>query len=305
MNYNPLNSFKNHTYIFCMVILLFMMNMQIDAHSKDGFVLKKEAVLAENQNQNFELVFALSIVSAIVLLLLYKQFRLKKKLNAQHNVIQKLLCEKEWLLKEIHHRVKNNLQIVISLLHIQSEYLDNEDALMAIQNSQHRMYAMSLIHQKLYQSDNLANIDMSWYIYELIRYMKEWFDTDAKINFILNTEKVYLDVAQAVPFGLIINEAVNNAIKYAFPLDKKGEVIIELKSNGADNYQLIIADNGVGLPKDFEETERNSLGMNLMMGLTDQIDGIFEMKTQNGLIIKITFARNTEFEEKNENSKII
>ena len=150
-----------------------------------------------------------------------------------------MLIEKEWLLKEIHHRVKNNLQIVISLLNTQSAYVDNEDALLAIQNSQHRMHAMSLIHQKLYQSDNLANIDMSWYIYELISYMRECFDTDNKINFVLDTEKVYLDVAQAVPLGLIINEAISNAIKYAFPADRKGAVKIVLKNIGYNNYELL------------------------------------------------------------------
>jgi two-component sensor histidine kinase len=247
---------------------------------------------------------------------LYKSFRLKKKKNeqleikrqqieAQNELNKKMLLEKEWLLKEIHHRVKNNLQIVISLLNTQSAYLDNEDALLAIQNSQHRMHAMSLIHQKLYQSDNLANIDMSWYIFELISYMRECFDTDTKINFALETEKVYLDVAQAVPLGLIINEAINNAIKYAFPKDRKGKVTIELKNTGENNYKLVIADNGVGLPENFEDTERNSLGMNLMMGLTDQIDGEFEMKNDSGLTIKITFTKNTEFEGTADDSEII
>jgi two-component sensor histidine kinase len=299
-------------------------NLQVEFESekkdKNIDLLTQEAKLQKIQIQKDTVVRYVFIASVVVLILfilvLYNGFRSKKKknqqleikrqkINEQNELNKKMLLEKEWLLKEIHHRVKNNLQIVISLLNTQSAYLDNEDALMAIQNSQHRMHAMSLIHQKLYQSDNLANIDMSWYIYELISYMRECFDTDQKINFVLDTEKVYLDVAQAVPLGLIINEAINNAIKYAFPSDKKGDVIIELKNTEENNYQLLIADNGVGLPSNFEDTERNSLGMNLMMGLTDQIDGTFEMKNNNGLQIKIAFTRNTEFEGTTENSEII
>lgn len=298
------------------------LQLQFETEKKDKNIklLTQQGKLQQIKIHNDKIIRYIFIGGVLLLILfialLYNGFRLKKKkneeleiqrqqINEQNELNKKMLLEKEWLLKEIHHRVKNNLQIVISLLNTQSAYLDNEDALMAIQNSQHRMHAMSLIHQKLYQSDNLANIDMAWYIYELISYMRECFDTDKKINFVLDTEKVYLDVAQAVPLGLIINEAINNAIKYAFPLDKKGDVNIKLKNTGENNYQLIIADNGVGLPENFEDAERNSLGMNLMMGLTDQIDGTFEMKNDNGLKIKITFTRNTEFEGTTENSEII
>jgi len=258
-------------------------------------------------------VFIGSIVVLILFLaLLYNRSRLKqranknleikrKQIDEQNEQLKKLLTEKEWLLKEIHHRVKNNLQIVISLLNTQSAYLDNEDALMAIQNSQHRMHAMSLIHQKLYQSDNLASIDMSWYIYELVNYMKECFGTEKKIHFILETEKVDLDVAQAVPLGLIINEAINNTIKYAFPDESKGNVLVSLKNAGENKYKLIISDNGIGLPADFNIEETDSLGMNLMRGLSDQLDGSFDLTDKNGLTIEITFIKNMEFEASAEN----
>lgn len=298
------------------------LQVQFETEKKDKNIklLTEQGKLQEIKIHNDKVLRNIFIGGVVVLILfiglLYNSYRIKKKkneeleikrqqINEQNELNKKMLIEKEWLLKEIHHRVKNNLQIVISLLNTQSAYLDNEDALMAIQNSQHRMHAMSLIHQKLYQSNNLANIDMSWYIYELISYMRECFDTDTKIKFILDTEKVYLDVAQAVPLGLIINEAINNAIKYAFPLEKKGEVTISLKNIGNSDYRLFVADNGVGLPKDFEDTERDSLGMNLMMGLTDQIDGTFEMKNDNGLKITITFTKSTEFEGAIENNETI
>ncbi|WP_433763559.1 tetratricopeptide repeat-containing sensor histidine kinase [Flavobacterium ginsenosidimutans] len=298
------------------------LQIEFESEKKDKNInlLQQQAKLQQIRIQKDTVVKYVFIGSFLVLLLfllvLYNSFRLKKKkneeleiqrqqINEQNELNKKMLIEKEWLLKEIHHRVKNNLQIVISLLNTQSAYLDNEDALIAIQNSQHRMHAMSLIHQKLYQSDNLANIDMSWYIHELINYMKECFDTDKNIHFVLEVEKTYLDVAQAVPMGLIINEAISNAIKYAFPEDRKGEVRIVLKNTGENNYKLQIADNGVGLPEDFEEIERDSLGMNLMIGLSDQIDGVFEMKNDNGLKITITFTRSTEFEVTAENSEMI
>ncbi len=298
------------------------LQVEFDSDKKDKNIvlLKQQAKVQHIQIQKDTVIRYVFIGSVVVLILflalLYNRFRLKKKkneeleikrqqINEQNELNKKMLIEKEWLLKEIHHRVKNNLQIVISLLNTQSAYLENEDALKAIQNSQHRMYAMSLIHQKLYQSDNLSNIDMSWYIHELIDYMKQSFDTEEKINFILDTEKVCLDVAQAVPLGLIINEAVNNAIKYAFPLDRKGNVIISLKNIKEKKYQLQVADNGVGLPENFEDSERDSLGMNLMMGLSDQIDGTFEMENDNGVKITITFTKNTDFEGSTENSEII
>lgn len=209
-------------------------------------------------------------------------------------MIKKLYHEKEWMINEIHHRVKNNLQVVISLLNTQSAYLDNKDAILAIQNSQHRMHAMSLIHQKLYQSENLATIDISWYIYELVKYLSDHFDVEKKINFEIDTEKLELDVAQAVPLGLILNEAVSNAIKHAFPDGEKGIIKISLKKMHAETNELTIADNGIGLAEDFKSENSNSLGMNLMIGLTDQLGGTFDYKNTNGLTIIITFIKNNK-----------
>lgn len=243
------------------------------------------------------------IVLALLVALLISYYRLKqqsnsvlkikeKEISRQNELIKKLQHEKEWMINEIHHRVKNNLQVVISLLNTQSAYLDNKDAILAIQNSQHRMHAMSLIHQKLYQSENLATIDISWYIYELVNYLSDYFDPERKIDFEIDTEKLELDVAQAVPLGLILNEAISNAIKHAFPENEKGKVKISLKKVHTEANELTIADNGVGLPEDFKFENSNSLGMNLMIGLSDQLDGTFDYKNANGLTIIITFIKN-------------
>jgi len=282
---------------------------ETEKKDKDIKALKQHGLLQETQLQ-YEAVMRYAFIAGLIILflflgLVYNRYRLKQlsskrleskqaKINKQNELLKKLLTEKEWLLKEIHHRVKNNLQIVISLLNTQSSYLENKEALLAIQNSQHRMHAMSLIHQKLYQSNNLVSVDMAWYIYELVNYLKESFDMERKISYKLDTEHLELDVAQAVPLGLILNEAITNAIKYAFPDQQKGKVEISLKNSRDNTYQLIIADNGIGLPEGFEVENRDSLGMNLMVGLSDQLDGSFTIQNNNGLTVIITFVKKEQ-----------
>jgi two-component sensor histidine kinase len=282
---------------------------QTEKKDKDIALLSQknqlQKVTIENEGRLRYIFIAGLFIAAMFVGLIYNRYRLKRRsnlileqkqseINAQNGLLRKILDEKEWLLREIHHRVKNNLQIVISLLNTQSAYLDNEDALVAIRNSQNRMHAMSLIHQKLYQSDNLAEIDMKWYIKELVDYMIECFGTDKKIQFTLETEAIKLDVAQAVPLGLILNEAISNVIKYAFPGDKKGEVHISFLFTGEEICELKIADNGIGLPDGFDPENTESLGMSLMTGLTEQLNGEIKMWNDEGLVLDVIFKRHSE-----------
>lgn len=214
-------------------------------------------------------------------------------INIQRDRLNALLQEKEWLLQEVHHRVRNNLQIVISLLNTQSAYLDNEDAIRAIRNSQNRMYAMSLIHHKLYQPENISAIDMPWYIRELMEYMRQTFETGSRIDFLLDAECVKLDIVQAIPVGLILNEALSNAIKYAFTDRLNGTVTVALTQSEDNRCELTVADNGTGLPLGFNTATKHSLGINLMRGLTEQLDGVMEMQNNHGLIVHITFPIQT------------
>lgn len=256
------------------------------------------------------------VLVLIIAGLTYKGFRQKRRSNLSLQAHQKeidhkndsleklnykqqlLLIEKEWLLREIHHRVKNNLQTTISLLHMQSVYLSNEAALNAIRNSQRRMQAMSLIHQKLYQSENMTNIDMASYIAELTGYLKDSFCGSGYISFELQLERLELDVSQAIPLGLIINEAVTNAIKYAFPDKRNGKILIVLKADADGHCFLEIADNGIGLPAAFDaDVRHNSLGLNLIHGLADQLNGELNIKNDNGTILIITFKDNGVFKE--------
>jgi two-component sensor histidine kinase len=244
-----------------------------------------------------------TILLVIILSLLYNGFRLKQRINKKlesqqkeiyekNKSLQHLLDEKEWLLKEIHHRVKNNLQTVMSLLSSQSAYLQNDAALTAIQDSQHRVHAMSLIHQKLYNSDDVSNIDMPAYIRELIEYMRDCFNTGQRIRFEINIVPLELDVSQAVPLGLILNEAITNAIKYAFPNDREGIINILLEHILNNQYLLTISDNGVGMPVHSDEKRAGSLGLSLIKGLSEDLDGSFTLEHQNGTVLKILFVHD-------------
>jgi two-component sensor histidine kinase len=225
--------------------------------------------------------------------LLYRQNRQKQKGNAiithKNELLQKLVEEKEWLLKEVHHRVKNNLHSVICLLESQAAYLEN-DALKAIEESQHRIYTMSLIHQKLYQSEDVKAIDMSVYIPELVQYLSESFDTSNYINFDLMIGPIHLNASQAIPLALIINEALTNSIKYAFPGNNKGEITISLSDIG-DQYKLVLADNGIGMHQNSEDGQ-DSLGMQLMNGLTEEIGGTISIENNSGVKITIVFGHD-------------
>lgn len=257
-------------------------------------LLNKEAGL-ERANLNKATLEKNVTIAGIILVLiiaglLYRQNAIRKKNNLivshKNELLQRLVTEKEWLLKEVHHRVKNNLHSVISLLEAQAAYLEN-DALQAIENSQHRIYAMSLIHQKLYQSDDIKTIDMTTYIPELVQYLRDSFDTN-HIHFRLMIDPIQLNASQAIPLGLIINEALTNSIKYAFPNSRRGEISISLTGNGT-KYKLELTDNGIGLPGKVTGDQKNSLGLELMTGLVKEIRGNIIFEYDNGVKITVLF----------------
>ncbi len=228
----------------------------------------------------------------VIVGLLYRQYRIKQQTNGvithKNELLEHLVTEKEWLLKEVHHRVKNNLHTVICLLESQASYLEN-DALKAIETSQHRIYAMSLIHQKLYQSEDIKTIDMSLYLPEFIQYLKESFGINSQINFLLKIEPLQLSVSQAIPIALILNEAITNSIKYAFPGNKDGTIRIDMYQD-AGLIQLTIADNGIGIDASLTNRSSNtSLGLELMKGLSEDINAKIIFKNDHGTRIKMSF----------------
>ena len=209
--------------------------------------------------------------------------------------IEQLQVEKDWLIREIHHRVKNNLQVAVSLLNTQSAYLKDEEALDAIRNSQHRMFSISLVHQKLYQSESISRIDIPIYINELVSYIRDAYDPEHSIHVELKTDPLLMDVSLAVPFGLILNEVLSNSLKHAFP-EKKGKIMLSLKSLEGDDYLLELADNGIGMDSEEKLRESNSLGATLLTGLSKQLRARLAIKIDNGMRISLAF-RNIDIQK--------
>jgi two-component system, sensor histidine kinase PdtaS len=278
---------------------------QIQEKEHEIAMLTKQTKLEKANSDQATLVKNLTFAGAfgvvIISGLLYRQNRLRRKSNEvitrKNKQLEdllgsqdRLIKDKEWLLKEIHHRVKNNLQIVMSLLNSQSVYINNDAALTAIHDSQRRMHAMALIHQRLYQSENISAIVMPEYINELVSYVQDSFDAGNRIAFEQTIDLVDLDVSQAIPLGLIINESIVNALKYAFPGGRKGVVSIRLSYEGDDHLLLEVSDNGVGLPSDRIIEQHNSLGLDLMRGLTKQLNGRFSIESNKGLHIAVRFG---------------
>lgn len=203
----------------------------------------------------------------------------------------KLLKEKEWLIKEVHHRVKNNLQMVTSLLRSQSLYLKDNEAKTAVKDSLRRMQAMSMIHQKLYMDNDVSTIAMSQYISELVDYLHESFDNENHIVFKKNIEEIDLDVSQAIPLGLIITESIVNAIKYAFLENQNGIITTSFHRVDSD-LVLKISDNGIGFPDLTGKSGNNSFGLNLIKGLVKQLKGSFTIENNNGVHIIIKFMHH-------------
>lgn len=241
-------------------------------------------------------VVILAILLLIIFCLLYYQFHLKKAANrhisSKNLMLEKLLQEKEWLLKEVHHRVKNNLQTVVSLLESQAAGLEDE-ALDAIHESQNRVFAISLIHKKLYQAENIKTVEMATYIPELVGYINEMIGKVSKLTFEYDIADVELDVSHAVPVGLIVNESVTNAIKYAFPAAHTGLNVIRItmQRKEGNHLQLIIADNGIGLPADLLNGGGSGFGLRLLFGLTDDLGGSLVIRNENGTTITLEFSQ--------------
>jgi len=266
------------------------LNIQYETENKNRQLmlqvrqLELQHILLE-QSQASKMRYA--IMAAVLLLitgLLISRYRLKQRANREltyeqgvvsrkNEKLQHLLQEKEWLLKEIHHRVKNNLQIIMSLLNSQSSYIEEGAALEAIQESQSRVNSMALIHQKLYRSSTMSSINMKEYISDLVGYFKSTYVLKQHIGFYLDVAPLIIDVAIAVPLSLILNEAVTNCLKYAFPNGRNGEIRIILINTTDDDINLYIADDGIGLPQGFDPEKQSSLGMSLIRGLSEDIDG--------------------------------
>jgi len=199
------------------------------------------------------------------------------------------LQEKEVLLKEIHHRVKNNLQIISSLLSLQSNTIESEATREVVRESQNRVRSMALIHEKLYQSASLARIDFGEYLRNLTRDLFRSYSAGS-VSLKLQAEDINLDIDAAIPCGLIVNELVSNALKYAFPRTKGGELLITFSQVARDKFALSVTDNGIGLPADLDVRNPKSLGLQLVNMLVAQLRGTLDVVSDGGTTFMITFS---------------
>ena len=230
------------------------------------------------------LIFTLLGFAGLVFAYL-KSIKNQRLIADQKRIIEASLVEKDSLLKEIHHRVKNNLQMVSSLLSLQTKNTRSKAAIEALEEGKSRVKAMALIHQKLYQNDDLSVIEMQGYIESLINSVQSVYKKGGhNINITIDAEGVELDIDRAIPFGLILNELVSNSFKYAFPDDdENGKIYIHLRKNGGQGY-FEYTDNGVGLPEDTDDRANTSMGIRLMNRLVNQLQSTLNIdKTSEGV----------------------
>lgn len=204
------------------------------------------------------------------------------------------LQEKDVLLREIHHRVKNNLQIVASLLNLQAGTMYDAELRSKFQDSQDRIRSMALIHERLYRSENLALVSFGPYLNDLTTHMLQSYSAqDCAVELKFQVDDIYLDIDTAVPCGLLVSELVSNALKHAFRDGTCGVIGVEMRCARDDQYQLSVWDDGVGFPLDFDCQQSSSLGLQLVNGLTNQLGGTIEVSKVNGTRFTIWFPRRT------------
>lgn len=295
----------------------FLLEMENQTLEKNRHIdlLTLDAQLKDVQLKRNQLIQKVTIGGSVMLLiitgLIYSRYRLKQRSNAlltmqkeeidhKNHALQELimdknellkdkdelLSEKELLLKEVNHRVKNNLHSVLALLENQAALLQGE-AFEVINKSRHRIYAMSLIHEKLLETSELKSVDMSAYLPQLIVHIKESFQEAGRIKFNIQIEALILDVPLALPLALIVNEAVTNALKYAFTDRETGEITISL-TMFKGHIRLEIADNGIGMVKAGKSIKCDGIGIRLMRGLCEDIDAKIRFENINGTRITVT-----------------
>ena len=204
------------------------------------------------------------------------------------NEIKSSLKEKEALLREIHHRVKNNMQIISSLISLQSAEVSDEKLVSLYKETENRIHSMALVHENLYQSHDLSHIDLWQYVQNLVEDLIYSYGVSNAIETEIEVPSIEVNLETAIPLGLIINEMVSNSIKHAFP-DKKGKIMVKLEIDSDENLILMVSDDGVGLPKDSDIDSIKKFGLKLIQALIQQLDGKLTFESKNGTTFCIKF----------------
>jgi two-component sensor histidine kinase len=211
-------------------------------------------------------------------------------LKRSENRLRESLHEKEVLIKELHHRVKNNLQVVSSLLALQSRKVDDAKYHAYFEESINRIQAIALVHEKLYNSKDMTKIDFAHYLNDLTRYLFYTYNINRQlVRLHLQVGEIHLGIDTAVPCAMIINELVSNSLKHGFPDGREGEITVSLNANAEGKHVLFIKDTGIGVPPGFDILSSASLGIQIVLSLIKQIRGTIEIDGNGGLSIKIAF----------------
>lgn len=265
---------------------------ELDSIHNAQLVAAAEAETVIQAQRNSYLWIGLVIVLLLAGLgyFLYLTSRRKNQLIAsQKSAIEKQDQEKKILLKEIHHRVKNNLQVVSSLLELQSLELDDPNTIVAVEDGQNRVKAMALIHEMLYQNEDLSLIDFPEYARQLVKQIASIFPDGRSLEWEIQSETESLDIDTAIPVGLIMNELLTNIFKYVLPGGNGAKVMIQLKQPSSEDFQLDVRDNGPGLPEGFDLSKAQSLGLRLVRNLARQLYGSVEYHYDDGANFSISF----------------
>lgn len=268
---------------------------------KEKEIQQQQLILLEKNNkidqqERLQLFFLLCTLLLLAILLTLYLFtrKLKKQkvlIERQKLLLSNSLHQKEILLKEVHHRVKNNLQVISGILHKQAQKSPDQKVKEMMEEGQSRIKSMAMIHQKLYQTKDFTNIDITSYIKELsnsISYSTSQQDTRVKLELNLCKTSFHIDIA--IPLGLILNELLTNAYKYAFEGRSNGTISVIVKEKRTHLFEMIVRDNGMGLPQDIEQRANKSLGINLVKGLAWQLRGKLTYYTEHGSVFIISFT---------------
>lgn len=250
-------------------------------------LLMREKMELNNELQGLKIkkqrtiLVILASASLIFLGMVYLLVRMNKRIVSQNKIISKSLHEKDFLLREIHHRVKNNLQIISSLLSLQSRTMENETAVSALIDGRSRVESMALIHQDLYEEDNLTGIQVEGYIEKLCHNLYATYNVKGdRVLLFVEVDPVSLDVNTLIPLGLILNELIANALKYAFPDDRQGRLTVSLREK-SNHLVLQVRDDGVGM----HENEKSGFGQRLIKAFAKKLEAEIEVKHDKGLVV--------------------
>lgn len=260
-----------------------LLKTEFDVMTKEGTIQLQETEIKKQRSRQTMVI----IISGLLLLLLFLSYKAIQNNVKKNKLLQQQNREKEFLLKEIHHRVKNNLEIVSSLLALQSAEINDPKIVETMQESQNRVHSMSMIHQNLYQGKSLSSIEMKGYFENLANYVLDAFGVENQVNVLFEMNRLELDVDTAIPIGLIVNELLTNSLKHAFPNKKKGTIRIGLNKKGPQLY-MKVADNGVGNTS-FEKIQDSGFGTRLIQLLTQQLDGKIKVTIDKGTLVSFEF----------------